>query len=179
MLRSRETALRRLAGTLLLVAALAVVAAVPAGLALRAGSGWADAHRAPLPAELVTPPDAQVTRIYAADGKTPITSFYDQDRHDVGPAQTAPVLRQAIVAAEDTRFFEHGGVDLEGVLRALVTDSRSGRAVQGASTLTMQYVRNVLKADPASTPCSSRPPPPTRCPARCVRPSTPSSWNSG
>ena len=57
-------------------------------------------------------------------------------------------MRQAIVAAEDTRFYQHGGVDLRGVLRALVSDARSGGAAQGASTLTMQYVRNVLKSDP-------------------------------
>jgi membrane peptidoglycan carboxypeptidase len=141
----------RLSGTLLLVGALAAVAAIPTGLALTAGSQWADAHNVPLPAQLVTPPDAQATRIYAADGKTLITSFYDEDRHDVALDQIAPVMQQAMVAAEDTRFFQHGGVDLKGVLRALVTDGTSGHVQQGASTLTMQYVRNVLKEDPDAT----------------------------
>ena len=61
-------------------------------------------------------------------------------------------MQQAIVAAEDTRFYSHGGVDLRGVLRALVADAHSGEAAQGASTLTMQYVRNVLQSDPDLTP---------------------------
>jgi membrane peptidoglycan carboxypeptidase len=57
-----------------------------------------------------------------------------------------------MVAAEDTRFYQHGAVDLKSVLRALVSDGRSGQIQQGASTLTMQYVRNVLKNDPNLTP---------------------------
>jgi len=141
----------RLSGTLLLVAALAVVAAIPISVVLTAGSHWADAHNVALPAQLVTPPDAQGSRIYAADGKTLITTFYDEDRHDVALATIAPVMQKAIVAAEDTRFFQHGGVDLKGVARALVNDSQDGTAQQGASTLTMQYVRNVLKEDPSLT----------------------------
>ena len=53
-------------------------------------------------------------------------------------------MRQAIVAIEDSRFYEHHGVDPKGILRALVTDSSSGEAVQGASTITQQYVRQAL-----------------------------------
>ena len=60
-------------------------------------------------------------------------------------------MQQAIVAAEDTRFYEHGGVDLRGVVRAFVANATSGGVEQGASTLTMQYVRNVLKSDPNLT----------------------------
>jgi membrane peptidoglycan carboxypeptidase len=148
---SRRSALGRLSGVLLLVAALTAVVAVPTGVALTAGTKWADQHKAPLPAQLLAPPDAQSTRIYAADGKTLITTFYDEDRHDVALAQIAPVMQKTMVAAEDVRYFQHGGVDVKGVLRALVTDSRSGKAEQGASTLTMQYVRNVLKEDPELT----------------------------
>ena len=147
-IHTRSAALARLAGAVLLVAALAAGVAVPAAAALTAAAGWADAHRAPLPAELVTPAEAQLTRIYAADGSL-ITTFYDEDRHDVGLARMAPVMRQAIVAAEDTRFYRHGGVDLRGVVRALVSDSRAASAEQGASTLTMQYVRNVSRRIPA------------------------------
>jgi membrane peptidoglycan carboxypeptidase len=147
----RTAAAGRLAAVFLLVAAVTAVVAVPIGLALNAGSHWAEAQNVALPAQLITPPEAQATRIYAADGKTLITTFYDEDRHDVALNTIAPVMQQAIVAAEDTRFFQHGGVDVKGVARALVSDSQSGRAEQGASTLTMQYVRNVLKEDPSAT----------------------------
>ena len=59
--------------------------------------------------------------------------------------QVAPIMRQALVAIEDARFYEHGGVDPKGAARALITNLQSGGIEQGASTLTMQYVRNVLK----------------------------------
>jgi membrane peptidoglycan carboxypeptidase len=131
-----------------MVALLAAVAAVPTAVVLAAATQWANKHDAALPPQLVTPPDAQATRLYADDGKTLITTFYDENRHDVALAQISPAMQKAMVAAEDTRFFQHGGVDLKGVLRALVSDTRSGATQQGASTLTMQYVRNVLKEDP-------------------------------
>src|SRR3954452_9100242 len=151
MPRNAQAALVRLSGALLLVAAVALAAAIPASLVLTARSHWGDARDVALPPQLISPPDAQGSRIYAADGKTLITTFYDEDRHDVALAKIAPVMQQAIVAAEDIRYYQHGGVDLKGVARALVTDSRSGTAAQGASTLTMQYVRNVLKEDPDLT----------------------------
>jgi membrane peptidoglycan carboxypeptidase len=61
-------------------------------------------------------------------------------------------MQQAIVAGEDTRFYQHGGVDPRGVLRALVANGGGGQVSQGASTLTMQYVRNVRKEDPNLNP---------------------------
>ncbi len=144
-------ALGRLGGVLVLIAALVGVIAIPVGTALTAGASWSQEQRAELPAQLLNPPAAQLTRIYANDGKTLITTFYDEDRHDVTLAQIAPVMQDAIVAAEDTRFYQHGGVDARGVARALVKDASSGSASQGASTLTMQLVRNVLKEDPSLT----------------------------
>jgi hypothetical protein len=90
--------------------------------------------------------------VYADDGKTLITMFYDQNRRDVPLADIGTVMQQAIVAAEDTRFYQRGGVDFKGLVRAMVANVRGGRTEQGASTLTMQYVRNVLKNDSALTP---------------------------
>jgi membrane peptidoglycan carboxypeptidase len=148
----RGGSLARFSGVLLLVGVLIGVAAIPVGAFLTAGSSWARKQSAALPAALLSPPVAQVTRIYADDGKTLITTFYDEDRHDVALTQISGVMQNAIVAAEDTRFWEHGGVDLKGVARAFVTDTRSGEAQQGASTLTMQLVRNVLKEDMTATP---------------------------
>src|SRR5918996_480515 len=52
-------------------------------------------------------------------------------------------IRKATIAVEDHRFFEHGGVDVEGIARAAVTDLRAGRIVEGGSTITQQLVRNL------------------------------------
>src|SRR5262245_26464477 len=129
------------------VAALVLPFGAVTGWAMQATSGsYAD-----LPVALREPATAQTSYLYASDGKTLITSFFDQNRRDVPLDKMAPVMRQAIVAAEDTRFYEHNGVDVRGVLRALVANGTSGKVEQGASTLTMQYVRNVLKSDPNLT----------------------------
>ncbi len=136
-----------------MIGVLVGVATIQVGALLGAGAAyWAGTQKAGLPRQLLDPVTAQVTRVYADDGRTLITTFYDEYRHDVALAQIAPVMRQAIVAAEDTRFYQHGGVDPKGVLRAVIADSRNGHADQGASTLTMQLVRNELKDDPSLTP---------------------------
>ncbi|MFG1951138.1 transglycosylase domain-containing protein [Micromonospora sp. NPDC048830] len=136
-----------IAGTL---AGLALaVAALPAALVF--GFGASRLTPGGLPDSLLTPPTAQRSTLYAKDGTTPITSFYAEDRVDVPLAEVAPVMRQAMVAAEDVRFYRHHGVDVRGVLRALTVNTRDGGTRQGASTLTMQYVRNVLGTDPRLT----------------------------
>jgi membrane peptidoglycan carboxypeptidase len=150
--RRRGGALARLSGVLLLVGTLVGVAAVPVGAVLTAGADWTRKQQDQLPSQLLAPPTAQVTRIYADDGKTLITTFYDEDRHDVALGEIAKSMQDSIVAAEDTRFYQHGGVDARGVARAFVSDTQAGSAEQGASTLTMQLVRNVLKEDPNLTP---------------------------
>ncbi|WP_157241242.1 transglycosylase domain-containing protein [Catenuloplanes japonicus] len=103
-----------------------------------------------LPDALQTPPTAQKSLLYANDGTTLITEFWEENRTDVSSEGIAPVMKDAIIAAEDTRFMEHGGVDIKGLLRAFVSNTQGGE-VSGASTLTMQYVRNVLKNDPTVT----------------------------
>ncbi|MEH1101488.1 transglycosylase domain-containing protein [Micromonospora sp. CPCC 205561] len=124
------------------------VAALPAALVFGLGFSAFAAPYAELPNSLRTPPTAQRSNLYANDGTTLITSFYQEDRVDVPLAGVAPVMRQAIIAAEDARFHEHSGVDLRGVVRAFTVNQRDGTTRQGASTLTMQYVRNVLSSDP-------------------------------
>src|SRR5215218_5831883 len=70
------------------------------------------------------------------------TIFEGQNRKTASLAQMPPQLLNAVVAKEDERFREHGGVDLWGIMRALYVDIRAGEAVEGASTITQQYVRN-------------------------------------
>ncbi|MCW5620657.1 MAG: transglycosylase domain-containing protein, partial [Burkholderiales bacterium] len=80
-------------------------------------------------------------RIYSADGYL-IGEFGEERRALVRIENVPENLRRAIVAAEDERFYEHGGVDYIGVLRATLHNFTSGSAQQGASTITMQVARN-------------------------------------
>ena len=66
----------------------------------------------------------------------------DESRVLVSSNEIAPIMKQAIVAVEDKRFYEHKGVDVHGILRALLEDVRSQRVVEGGSTITQQYVQN-------------------------------------
>ncbi len=80
-------------------------------------------------------------RVYTADGQL-IGEFGEERRSVVRIADVPPVLRNAILAAEDARFFEHAGVDPVGIARAALTNFVSGGRDQGASTITMQVARN-------------------------------------
>ena len=70
------------------------------------------------------------------------TIIEGQNRKMASLSEMPPHLLDAVVAKEDERFREHGGVDLWGIMRALWVDIRAGKAVEGASTITQQYVRN-------------------------------------
>ncbi|MRG58750.1 penicillin-binding protein [Agromyces sp. CFH 90414] len=79
----------------------------------------------------------------SSDG-TPVhlASFYDQNRIMVGWDQVSQFAKDAAVAGEDPRFYDHGGIDLQGTLRAAVTTA-TGRETQGGSSIAQQYVKNV------------------------------------
>ncbi|WP_229402969.1 transglycosylase domain-containing protein [Micromonospora okii] len=127
------------------------VAALPAALVFGIGVRGLTEPWSGLPESLRRPPTAQRSTLYANDGTTPITSFYTEDRVDVPLSGVAPMMREAVVAAEDDRFYQHRGVDARAVVRAFTANSGGDGPRQGASTLTMQYVRNVLASDPALT----------------------------
>ncbi|WEV42260.1 transglycosylase domain-containing protein [Bifidobacterium sp. ESL0682] len=86
----------------------------------------------------------QKSTIYASDGKTVIATFYAQNRTVVPLRQVSKPMQQAVVAREDRRFFEHSGVDVQGVLRAFIQTFINHGDTQGGSSLTQQYVKNVL-----------------------------------
>ncbi|MEV0899792.1 transglycosylase domain-containing protein [Actinoplanes sp. NPDC049802] len=121
------------------VAAAAFPAAAMTGLAAKAG-GQTFAN---LPSELKEFSSPQITRIYASDAKTQIAVFYDEFRSDVPLKDISKHMQAAILAAEDRKFYDHNGVDVKGIVRAFVRNNQGG-AQQGASTLTMQYVRMSL-----------------------------------
>ncbi|HVW80659.1 MAG TPA: transglycosylase domain-containing protein [Mycobacteriales bacterium] len=126
-----------IAGLVMSVALLPLVTG--AGLAARSLANSFDN----LPADLTAKPLPQVSRILAADGST-IATFYSQDRVSVPLSEIPVVMQQAIIDIEDVRFYEHGGIDFKGTLRALLRNGATGTVTQGGSTLTQQYVKNVL-----------------------------------
>jgi membrane peptidoglycan carboxypeptidase len=99
-----------------------------------------------LPDYLAIEPLAQRSNIYAtrSDG-TPVllATLYDQNRVEVGWDDIGQNVKNAAIAGEDPRFYEHGGVDLQGTVRGALTTVLKG-SVQGGSTITQQYVKNVL-----------------------------------
>ncbi|MBI3223085.1 MAG: PBP1A family penicillin-binding protein, partial [Nitrosomonadales bacterium] len=80
-------------------------------------------------------------RIYSAEGVL-LNEFGEERRALVKISEVPEIMKNAILAAEDDRFYQHGGVDYMGVLRAAVSNFTSGGAKQGASTITMQVARN-------------------------------------
>ncbi len=80
-------------------------------------------------------------RVYTADGHL-IGEFGEERRNIVRIQDVPPVMKQAILAAEDERFYQHGGIDTLGVLRAAIMNLTSGGRKQGASTITQQVARN-------------------------------------
>jgi membrane peptidoglycan carboxypeptidase len=125
-----------------LAGVLAAAAAFPlVGLGGLVAENSVDSFEA-LPTELTKPTLPQTTYVYASDGETLITSFYEENRREIALDEVSPVMIDALLSAEDSKFYEHNGVDWAGIVRAAVANQ--GGDSQGASTLTMQFVRNTL-----------------------------------
>jgi penicillin-binding protein 1A len=75
----------------------------------------------------------------------------DENKILLGSAQISPNIKNAVVSIEDSRYYEHNGVDFQGIGRALVKDVLSQSAAQGASTITEQFVKNALEAEGSRT----------------------------
>ncbi|MDF2706826.1 MAG: penicillin-binding protein [Nonomuraea muscovyensis] len=139
----------RWAGVTRLAGAAAAAGVVVAALALPAvGGGGAVFVSAAeelniKPMELKEPSLTQASTVYDARGRQ-IAQFYDQYRKVVPLAQVSEVMRTAIVAIEDDRFYQHGAIDIEGTIRALAKNLSSGDVSQGGSSITQQYVKQVL-----------------------------------
>ena len=129
----------------LLLAGLVLPVSASAGLAAKSASD----NFENLPDDFQTPTLPQRSSILAADGSV-IATTWDDDLHGnrvvVPWSQIAATMPEAIVSIEDQRFYQHGGIDLKGTLRALVNDS-SGGSLQGGSSIAQQYVKNVLEVE--------------------------------
>ncbi len=132
-----------LAGVLVAAIAFPVVAGL--GVVVKKGaSDWAS-----LPTSLKQSALPVPSKILASDGSL-LGEFYFQNRVPVTFEQIPTVTKQALLAIEDSRFYSHHGVDFKGSLRALVSNLH-GDSLQGGSTLTQQYVKNMLLYDAADS----------------------------
>ena len=139
-------ALIRLLGLCLLAGLLVAGLMFPAVGGIGLASNQASETVNSVSSSLVQSQVPMVTTITDKDG-VPIAYVFDQNRFNTPPKAIADTMKAAIIAIEDRRFFEHNGVDWRGTARALMSNlSSSGSALegQGASTLTMQYIKNYM-----------------------------------
>jgi penicillin-binding protein 1A len=130
------------------VAAAALVIGVVATI------GWVVnvATTGPSLSDLTPRSQGEPTVVYASDGTTRL-GFIGSNvlRTPISSEDIPQTMRDATVAVEDKRFYEHKGVDFEGVVRAAIKNITSGKTVQGGSTLTMQLIRNLYVEDSSKT----------------------------
>ena len=124
-----------------LAGVLIAASIAPVAVLVGRGAEIGSASLENLPAELATPPDAEQSVIYLANGE-PLATLYQESRIPVTLAEISPHMIKAQLAIEDHRFYEHGPIDLKGTLRAFARNSAGG-STQGGSTLTQQYVKQV------------------------------------
>jgi membrane peptidoglycan carboxypeptidase len=140
---SRLDALAKLTATIVVAGGLVAAMLLPwvggTGLVARDSTSLLDA----LPVELTDKTPNGNTKVMAADGSL-ITEFYENNRSPVTPDQVSPIMKQAIVDIEDSRFYEHNGLDVQGTLRALAKNLAAGGVEEGGSTLTQQLVKQTL-----------------------------------
>jgi penicillin-binding protein 1A len=91
------------------------------------------------------------SEVFDASGEPIGTLTSDQNKILLSSSQISPNIKNAVVSIEDSRFYEHEGVDLRGIARALIKDVLSQSAAQGASTITEQFVKNALEAQGSRT----------------------------
>jgi len=125
------------------IAAFVVIGAVVAAGAI-GGSAAVFAYGSSCDLDSLTPVSiGRNSFVYAADGSLLGSIPAERNRQPVAAKDMSPWVRKAMVAVEDRRFYTHGGVDVEGIARAAVTDIKARGVVEGGSTITQQLVRNL------------------------------------
>jgi membrane peptidoglycan carboxypeptidase len=141
--QSRGLLLAKLTATIVVAGALLAGLLFPwvggTGLVARNSASLLDA----LPVELTDKTPAGNSRVLAADGSL-ITNFFENNRTPVTADQISDVMKQALVDIEDSRFYDHNGLDVQGTLRALAKNVAAGSVQEGGSTLTQQLVKQTL-----------------------------------
>ena len=120
---------------------LVIVCAAVSGIMI--GAFFALTHDLPQIRSLESFQPSSVTRIYSAD-KVLLTELFIEKRDPV-PLKVIPdYLKKALIATEDRNFYNHSGVDLKGILRAIIRDIQAGEFVEGASTITQQLAKTLF-----------------------------------
>jgi penicillin-binding protein 1A len=119
-----------------------LVAAIWGGVALSLAVGWYAYDLPEVTSIAKTGRQPSITMV-AADGSQ-IAAVGDVRGRTIGLDEVPPALRQALIAVEDRRFYEHFGVDPRGLARAMLANLRAGRIVQGGSTITQQLAKNLF-----------------------------------
>ncbi|MEP7060124.1 MAG: transglycosylase domain-containing protein [Actinomycetota bacterium] len=89
--------------------------------------------------------------IYANDGKTILAQLYLDNREIVHLPRISDIAQQAVIDTEDYSYYDHGALDMRGLVRALIADVKAGSFAQGGSTITQQLVKNAVLGDTAQT----------------------------
>jgi len=125
----------------MIYAILVMGAAILSGASV--GFFWALTHDLPQIQALESFKPAAISRIYSAD-KELLAERFAQRREPVGLSVMPSHLKEAILATEDSLFYEHPGVDLKGILRAIIRNVQAGEYVEGASTITQQLAKTLF-----------------------------------
>ena len=142
----RPAAVARAAGLFVLISA--VCGLLIAGAVMPSvGAAWFTARTTEqgleeLPVAFDTPAQSQRSTVLDANGDV-LAYFFEENRVYVELDEIAPIMRQAMVAIEDHRFYEHGPLDAQGTFRAFLANLAAGGVTQGGSTITQQYVKMV------------------------------------
>ncbi|MDO4253846.1 MAG: transglycosylase domain-containing protein [Kocuria sp.] len=110
------------------------------GMAANGSIGWFKE----LPTDFQDGPLSRSSTVYARDGQTELATFYAEKRTPVSLDQMSPHMQDAILSIEDREFYNHGGVSVAGILRAIGNNLLNAEGRQGASTITQQYVNNLI-----------------------------------
>lgn len=148
---SKASQVAKFVGVSLLAGIVMAGLALPAAGALGLSAKGSATEFDDLPGDLKQPPLSQASHILDANGGL-IATVYSRDRTVVPLSQVNPQMQKAIVAIEDSRFWQHGPIDPKGILRAMTTNAQDGGVAQGASTLTQQYVKNVFIEEAGDDP---------------------------
>ncbi|MDR0783794.1 MAG: penicillin-binding protein, partial [Propionibacteriaceae bacterium] len=148
--RSKLLAMGGFFGISLLAGVLVAGLVAPAAAFTGVGGAIVATSLTEVPIFLETKPQAERTTVYLANGKV-LTEFYDENRIIVGLDEIAKVMIDAQVAIEDDRFFEHGALDLKSLIKASL-GFVGGGDTGGGSTLTQQYVKQVLMEEAVQNP---------------------------
>ena len=135
------------AGRIIFLGLGVLLATVAIGAVSAVGYVVSIAASAPDLSELKAKDQGENSIIFAANGKKLGIIQSDVLRREVASTSIAQTLKDATVAIEDKRFYQHTGVDFEGVIRAAIKNAESGETVQGGSTLTMQLIKNIYSQD--------------------------------